>query len=215
MQQLINSLEMMAKTGTEFEGKTALCTIVAELMPNNKPDIFTIYHLPTLKQISKDNKNNIIKCLFLLIKDFCSSFNVVRNMNSTQMIEAANLCFEESVDYRLEDFVLMFSLAKRGKFVTIYDRIDISVIIEIMDKYYVPRAKAIQQIEIEKQENYKLLQEQKQIEKEKNGQVKDFSKQLKELADKIELSTKQEKDNKRIFTDDYISERLNKITLKL
>jgi hypothetical protein len=42
--------------------------------------------------------------------DFCSSINVLRNMNEDQMIEAAAMLIAECGNFRLEDYVMMFSM---------------------------------------------------------------------------------------------------------
>ncbi len=90
-------------------------------------------------------ENVLLKNIFLLVKDFCGGVNVVRNMNEDQMIEAAAMLLDECGNFRLEDYVMMFSMAKRGAFfpdVKIYDRIDIQLISSIMDEYWKRRNEA-------------------------------------------------------------------------
>ncbi|MBK7885497.1 MAG: hypothetical protein IPJ81_18160 [Chitinophagaceae bacterium] len=74
-----------------------------------------------------------------MIKDFCSSLNVVRNMNEDQMIEAAAMLLDECENFRLEDYMIMFSMAKRGELVKIMDRIDLQVITAMLDEYFTRR----------------------------------------------------------------------------
>lgn len=75
-------------------------------------------------------------CLFLLVQDFCMSFGVVRNMNEDQMIECADILLDECDNFRMEDYVMMFAMAKRDKLgVKIMDRLDIQVISQIHNAY--------------------------------------------------------------------------------
>ncbi len=86
--------------------------------------------------INEHGKKTMLKVLFLLIKDFCNSINVVRNINEDQMIEAAAVLIDECNNFRLEDYTIMFSVAKRGGLVKILDRMDISVISQMLDEYW-------------------------------------------------------------------------------
>lgn len=62
-------------------------------------------------------------------------------MNQHQIMEAASFLIDECPGYRIEDFVMMFTLAKRGKLAydgnkaRVFDRIDIQLISEFKDGY--------------------------------------------------------------------------------
>lgn len=77
-------------------------------------------------------------------------------MTEEQMIEATGMLIDESDNFRIEDYVMMFALGKRGQLVKIRDRIDISLIGEMLDLYHEKRTLAgrrIQEEEFVKKEN--------------------------------------------------------------
>ena len=136
MQCLIN-LELPA---LKSEAKTDLLLRTNELMPKGVPDLLGVVKFPTIQQLATtEGKKKMLAVLVLLVKDFCASVNVVRNMNEDQMFEAAAMLLEESGNFRLEDYVMMFSMAKKGHLLKIYDRLDIQVITSILDEYWKKR----------------------------------------------------------------------------
>ena len=52
------------------------------------------------------------------------------------MIESASMLIDECGNFRLQDYTMMFTMAKRGQLVKIRDRIDISVITQLLDEYW-------------------------------------------------------------------------------
>ncbi len=117
--------------------------MTSDLMPAGKADLLGVIQFPMIKLLVEEHgKKNIFKALFLLVKDFCKSLNVVRNMNEDQMLEAANMLIEECGNFRMEDYLMMFQMAKKGQLIKIYDRIDIEVVTAILDKYWEVRLKA-------------------------------------------------------------------------
>jgi hypothetical protein len=117
-----------------------LIAITSELMPKGKPQFLAVVKYPSIASlVETEGKKKMLAVLVLLVKDFCGSMNVIRNMNEDQMIETAAMLLDECDNFRLEDYVMMFSLAKKGAFhteVKIYDRIDIQVITSILDEYW-------------------------------------------------------------------------------
>ncbi len=117
-----------------------LILVANELMPEGKPDCLSMVKYPKINELVETmGKKQMLTILTLMVKDFCSSLNVVRNMNEDQMIEAAAMLLDECDNFRLQDYVLMFTMAKRGKFhpqVKILDRIDIQLISSLHDHYY-------------------------------------------------------------------------------
>lgn len=129
------------------KGAIAIVSAASELMPNGDPDFSKIKYFPSISQLKSEVGNaNLHKLLIVLIKNYCSSVNVPegKNMNEDQMIEAAGFLLDECDNYRIEDYVIMFTLAKRGKLVMernrsitgrIFDRVDIQLISEFKSNY--------------------------------------------------------------------------------
>ena len=133
LMQCLIKLETPDKT----EAKMELISLTSELMPAGVPSFLEIVKYPMIRDlIAEIGKKKMLAILVLLVKDFCSSINVIRNMNEDQMIEAGAMLLDECVNFRLEDYVMMFSLAKRGQLIKILDRIDLQLIGEMMDKYW-------------------------------------------------------------------------------
>lgn len=122
-----------------------LAEITSQLMPDGKPDFKSIRYYPSIKSLCENpeyGSKNIRMLLFLMVQSFCESMNVVRNMNEDQMIESAAMLLDECENFRLEDYQIMFTMAKRGQLLKIYDRIDISIISALMDAYFKIRREA-------------------------------------------------------------------------
>lgn len=130
--------------------------MTSELMPNGIPSFLQVVKYPTVKQLTVEfGVANMQKALFLLVKDFCDSLNVVRNMNENQMIEVAAMLVDECDNFRLEDYQMMFTMGKRGRLVKIMDRVDIQLFSKMMDEYY----------RIRREASEKHLEEQEAIQK--------------------------------------------------
>lgn len=136
------------------EAKMELISATRELMPAGKPSFLEVVKYPMISElVVSQGQRTMLKIMFLLVKDFCNSVNVVRNMNDDQMIEAASMLLDECGNFRLEDYVMMFTMAKRGSLVKIYDRIDLEVISNVMDEYWSKR-KAVAEVFMETQVNH-------------------------------------------------------------
>ena len=111
--------------------------MTSELLKSGTPDFKTIAARPQLSVLIKEcGKTNILKAVYLMIRDFCNSLNVVRNMNEDQMIEAASFLIDECGNFRLEDYQIMFAMAKRGQLGKIMDRVDIQTISVFLDEFW-------------------------------------------------------------------------------
>lgn len=120
-----------------------ILTMTSALMPSGKPNFPAIIQYPTIsKIIDEGGRADMTKAVFILIKNFCESINCVRNMNEDQMIEAAAFLIDECGNLRLEDYTMMFAMAKRGDLVKILDRVDIQVIAQARDQYMIRRTAA-------------------------------------------------------------------------
>lgn len=150
--QCIAKMEIEA---ARTEAKMELSLMCRKLMPGGKADLLAVVQYPKLSTlIAQHGEPSIMKVVFCLVKDFCNSLNVVRNMNEEQMIEAASMLIEECGNFRLEDYVQMFQLAKRGNLVKVYDRIDLQVITEMLDEYWKRRKQAADILESAKNAEY-------------------------------------------------------------
>ncbi len=114
--------------------------ICRDIMPSGVPNYLQVIKYPTIKSlISEMSVTFMHKVVFLMVKDFCESLNVVRNMNETQMIDAATMLLDECGNFRLEDYTMMFQMGKKGELVKIRDRVDIEVLTEMLDTYWEKR----------------------------------------------------------------------------
>lgn len=136
------------------EAKMELMTISSNMMVDGKPNIVGVIKYPMIKKLIEDHgKKKILKAVFLLVKDFCNSINVVRNMNEDQMIECANMLIDECGDFRMEDYVMMFQIAKRGILFDFRDRLDMQIVTKILDAYWIRRLREGRE-EQEREYNY-------------------------------------------------------------
>jgi len=141
---------------TKSEAKMEFVGIISELMPGGNASHPEVIKFPMIKNLVVEfGKKTMLKVIFLLIRDFCNSINVVRNMNEDQMIEAAAMLIDECDNFRLEDYAMMFSMGKKGILVKIFDRIDISVITQMLDEYWKRRNLAA--IKLEENESLERL----------------------------------------------------------
>jgi hypothetical protein len=74
-----------------------------------------------------------------MVADLCRAVNVVRNMNKDQMIETATKILDECGNLRLQDYAI---IVKRGQLARILDRLDIHVIGEMLDVFWLSRCKS-------------------------------------------------------------------------
>lgn len=139
--QLITSIIKLEVN--KLEAKMELMDFSSQLMPDGKPNFLAIVSYPMIRSlVQEQSRKTMHKVIFLLIKDFCASMNVVRNMNEDQMIEAAGMLIDECGNFRLEDYVMMFQMAKRGQLFDIHDRVDLQVITRMLDRYWQIRHEA-------------------------------------------------------------------------
>ena len=117
-------------------------------MPRGNSSHLAVIKFPMIKNlVAEHGKKTMLKVIFLLIRDFCNSINVVRNMNEDQMIESAAMLIDECDNFRLEDYAMLFSMGKKGILVKIFDRINISVITQMLDEYWKRRNNAAIKLE--------------------------------------------------------------------
>lgn len=125
------------------DAKMELLNVVDQLVPKGIPDFPSIRYYPPIVQLIQDHgAARITKAILLLVKDFAASINVVRNINEDQAIEIAHMMVVECSTFRIEDYAMMFSMAKKGQIGKIFDHLDIQVISVMMDEYWAKRHKA-------------------------------------------------------------------------
>jgi len=98
---------------------------------------------PSIARIARecgDMKINAI--LVVVVTDLVDFFNVGKTMSPQQVASTVILIREEYPYFRIEDFKLCFTNAKKGIYGKVYDRIDGAVILEWLDKYSLERQKA-------------------------------------------------------------------------
>jgi hypothetical protein len=147
------------ETTERAEAKMDLMQRTAELMPAGKPNFPAVVQYPRISTLVEQyGRKRMLAVIVLLVKDFCASVNCVRNMNEDQMLEAGLMLLNECGNFRLEDYVMMFDMAKKGKLdeVKIMDRLDIQVISKILDVYWLIRKRAGDQ---EQDKDYSQLEE--------------------------------------------------------
>jgi hypothetical protein len=128
--------------------KLALIKRTNELMPAGQPNYLDVIKYPMIsKLIGQIGEPSVLLILSIMVRDFCGSLNVARNMNEDQILEAATMLMNECGNFRLEDYTMMFALVKRGELIKIYERIDITFFTEILDKYWERRRDAARELE--------------------------------------------------------------------
>lgn len=123
--------------------KLGLVSIAMELMPKGKPDYLGVVNYPKISElVMYCGEPQMLLVISIMVRDFCAGLNVQRNMNEDQILEAAAMLLNECDNFRLEDYLIMFTLAKQGKLAKIYERIDLEKIVEILDAYWLVRKRA-------------------------------------------------------------------------
>lgn len=87
-----------------------------------------------------------------LIGELCAMVNVARNMSPDQIRMAAEIVAREFYWMKLDDIDCCFRWGIRGDFGQIYDRIDVSIILDWLKKYDQERVKAKRQMAVSDQD---------------------------------------------------------------
>lgn len=136
-------------------------------MPAGNPRFEVIRYHPSISQLVERgtiSKKDMRMLLTIIIKNFCDTVNVPKekNLNSAQLVEVAGFLLDECGNFRVEDYVIMFTMAKRGRLEIgkkgrVFDRVDIQLISDFKDNY-----------EHLRQQGAYILQEKEAEEKEKS-----------------------------------------------
>lgn len=81
-------------------------------------------------------EKNTLKVVYTLILNVSNYFNVAHSMNQDQALQTATLILDKYPLETVEDFVMIFKLAKRNEFGTNLHRIDGTVIFDWCAKYF-------------------------------------------------------------------------------
>ena len=120
-----------------------------ELMPNNTPNFPEIVDkgVPMAVLKKEIGHRELIEILSLMISKFTANFNVSRNMTADQITDYAMYLIDndtsgswENPSYKLEDYAVFFEKAKTGIYGKIYERIDSTIIEEMLDEYHKERS---------------------------------------------------------------------------
>lgn len=82
------------------------------------------------------------------------SLNIGKNMSGQQVIDAAQILFEEFPQMKVNDVVYCFNKAKRGHYGIIYDRLDVHVILGWLHRFDADQA---EQVEYHRQRENNVL----------------------------------------------------------
>lgn len=108
-----------------------------------------------LKYLSKNGQEaNLMILLSTLILKTASFFNIGKNITEDQAINTASLILEKYPYETLEDFVMVFKMAKKGELGKVYDRIDPQVIFEWCNQYFDKKAEARENIHLKQKQKY-------------------------------------------------------------
>lgn len=118
--------------------KVSLIRSVSEIMPQGRPDFEAVRFAPAIVNlVAEHGPAKVHAVLVMMIRDYCSSINVPesKKMNGDQEMEAASFLLDECGDFRMEDYLMMFTLAKRGKIGKVFDRVDIQLLSDFKESY--------------------------------------------------------------------------------
>jgi len=172
---------------------------VSALIPSGTPNFENIRFYPSIVQLSEQHGKKVIrKVLTALVKNFCDSINVPegKNMNATQMVEAACFLLDECDNYRIEDYAMMFTLAKRGHLnVRVFDRVDIQLVSDFKASYEALRRQydeSIREQQIQKEETRLIPDERDNPNEPESVKIERFNEALRRLKE-LKLKIQKEK----------------------
>lgn len=94
----------------------------------------TVY-LPMLCELRRQNEDELIDLITLLIIDVVKFYHTTEKMSEAQIFETAFLVINTFPGLTLEDVALAVHKAKSGEYGTIYNRVDGQVILNWLHKY--------------------------------------------------------------------------------
>lgn len=113
-----------------------------------------------LATLRRADEAALLKAVKTLIIALSESLNLTQNLNEGQVVEITFLIAERYYYLKLEELVLVFKKAKMGEYGKTYNRLDVQIIFEWIEKYFCSEERALL-LEREAQ-NYKT-QEKKEL----------------------------------------------------
>jgi len=179
-----------------------LTELASELMPKGEPNFKAIaQYTPIQKMLDLElaSRTDLREILTILVMNFSESLNVVRNLNATQAVEIVEMLIEECGDeksgFRVEDYFLMFQLAKRGEIGDIRDRIDIQLVSKLLDEYWHYRYKEGKRLKEQQEKEFaekRLEQGRKALgsgeSKDGNITMEQFKAEIKKIEEQMILN---------------------------
>lgn len=96
--------------------------------------------LATLRRADEAALLKAVKTLIVALSD---SLNLAHNLNEGQVVEITFLIAERYYYLKLEELVLVFKKAKMGEYGKTYNRLDVQIIFEWIDKYFCSEERAL------------------------------------------------------------------------
>lgn len=145
----------------DFETKSLVYSMMcAKLTPKGNPDFSILRDRPWIKNMEQQyGAHRVLAALIVIISNFNKMLGVVRPMTAIQINDCAVHLLNEAGNYRIEDYVMMFTMAKAGKLGKIMDRIDLEMVCRFHEEYDRLRSDYGQRMQEEqvRQEEKKLL----------------------------------------------------------
>ena len=123
-----------------------------------------------LATLRRADEAALLKAIKTLIVALSESLNLSHNLNESQVVEITFLIAERYYYLKLEELVLVFKKAKMGEYGKTYNRLDVQIIFEWIDKYFCSEERAL--ILEREAQNYK------QLEKKQYGTLTEVGRQL-------------------------------------
>lgn len=123
---------------SHMRAKMEILRINKILLPSGKANFPAVVRYPKIADlVTQIGEDKMLLMISEIVRLFCASMNVSRNMNADQIVEASAMLLDECGNFRLEDYVIMFQMAKRGDLkIDFYERIDIETVSRIVDAFW-------------------------------------------------------------------------------
>lgn len=156
---------------------------VEDAMRNNSPTLVAAKH----SAIAKNNGHNIVKdTLCLMFAKVVRVFNVARNADPTQIVEAVELIESEYFWLKLSDIYFICKQAKMGKYGKTYERIDVPTILGWVETHVNERLMIAEEKSLQEHDKYSGHEKDRKydgyISKLHEEQTTDKQAQIKNLA---------------------------------
>lgn len=131
--------------------------------PNGTPNFQALLKIPVSDRVpglaAKYGEEKIHAIVVIMLKDFLSTFNLVRPMSPDQIVTCAyEMMFSTREDFlSLEDLAMFFKQAKEGTFGKAYEGLDQPKIFEMFEQYRQSRHETFLESKYEQDQQHKTL----------------------------------------------------------